>query len=342
MTYRVGRQSITRKVNDKPPTVSYVGNPPIGVTQGRPLEFTLQVEPPQSGDISVSITLTDSGKGIFDTTNSTSTPPSVYTLSEITIPASGSIAVSLPTINPSAGSETGVVTGNINLIPLSQSFVIADGQSDAPLEFYDNETTSSAYPRMSLEDGPTDPTHITSSTTSVELFNVISTPAPTGTRTVFVNFTETGNFLTDTSVQVSVTSASTRVMVPLTDSDGTTDAGPSTITATLVQGSQYSLADSPADTTTAMVTDVPEVLPALSIADSSGMEGNSTTNGSIEFTVTLDPPSTTQTITVQYDVAGSLSDTAIIGYAHPTIADTFFPANRDILNSSGTLTFMPT
>ena len=90
-----------------------------------------------------------------------------------------------------------------------------------------------------------------------------------------------------------------------------------------------------------MVTDVPEVLPALSIADSSGTEGNSTTNGSIEFRVTLDPANTSETVTVQYDVAGSLSDTATIGYAHPTIADTFFPANRDVLNSSGTLTFMP-
>ena len=96
----------------------------------------------------------------------------------------------------------------------------------------------------------------------------------------------------------------------------------------------------PTNVSTVTITDN-EVASALSIADSSGMEGNSA-NGSIEFTVTLDPANTTQTVTVQYDVAGSLSDTAKIGYAHPTIPDTFFPANRDVLNSSGTLTFMPT
>ena len=285
-TYRIGRALSPKvTVTDKKPTVSFVGNPPTGVTQGRPLEFTLQVEPPQSGDTTLFVFFNDSSKGIFDTTNSTSTPASAYTLNEITIPSSGSIAVSLPTINP-GGSETGVATGDIMLSPPS-GVVIQDGQDTVPLEFYDNETTSSAYPRMSLEDGPTDTTHITSSTTSVALFNVLSTPAPTGSRTVVVNLSETGNFLTVTSQTVAVTSASTPVMVPLTDSDGANDAGPSTITATLVQGSQYSLADSPADTTTATVTDVPP-LPDLSIADATEIFAGTSAN----FVVTSSTPFT--------------------------------------------------
>ena len=273
----IGTATIT---DDAPvPVVSVTG---LGgtVTQGHSFSFTVEATTTLTSPLSVEIAIEDQNSGAIVTG---ATPSGVFIPDDsgsIMIPTSGSVEVVVTTANP--GSISGNVTGNITLYPSSSGtvFQVEGGGTFVSYDvvFKDNTASTASQPRLSIA-GPASSVRADQSASAD--FTITSTPAPTGTIDVYYNVSETGNFVTDGDDNMVLTFTGGTATLPITTSDSVGDDADSTLTVTLLDRSDYSIADNPGHIGTATITDDAPV-PVVSVT---GLGGTVTQGHSFSFTV---------------------------------------------------------
>ena len=283
----------TANLISTPPIVSVTGEPDT-VTQGHPFSFTVAVTTQLFSSISVRIQLNDGNSGIMTGANPTSVYVANNAEGRVTIPISGSIEVTVNTTNP-AGSN-GNVNGNLTLNSPQGSeddYVVDGGGSTRvyPIVFKDNSLTSASNPRVSIASASE--ALVRADQRENANFIITATPQPTGTISVSYLVSETGNFVNDgvDSIVLSTSETTTMLEIPTTNpSSGTVDAN-SIITATLLDGTNYTLSNPNGHVATRIVTNNEGSL--LTIQPASLVEGDANETGKMIFTVMALPTSPT-------------------------------------------------
>ena len=287
------------------PVVSISGGD--GITEGGSASFTLTSVPPPTSPITVSVTISASGD-FSATTGSRS----------VTIPIGGSATFTVATTNDSTDEADGSVTATL-----------VDGSN------YDLGAVNIATVNVADDDGP--PAISISGGGNVTegspvTFTVSATPAPTANLVVSLTITTTGDFgVTAGSRTVTIDSGTSSVTLSLPTTNDTTDEANGSVTATLVDGTDYDLGA--VKTATVTVAD-DEPTPVVSIAASSGViiEG-----AAVIFTVSATPAPTADlevslTITTSGDYGVTAGDRTVTIMGGATSATLTLPTTNDSNN----------
>ena len=259
------------------PVVSISGG--NGVTEGGSASFTLTANPAPDSAITVSVTVSASGD-YGATTGSRS----------VSIPSGGSATFSVATTNDSADEHDGSVTATL-----------VDGTD------YDLGTSSATVSVADDDDPPTPVVSIAGGAGVTEggsaSFTLTATPAPTSAISVTVTISASGDYgatIGNRTVTIPIGGSVTFSVATTNDS---TDEPDGSVTATLVDGSDYDLGTSSATVSVADDDDPPPVsLVTVSIEDASASESAS----DLVFRVTLSEASS-EDVTVQWTTSHSYS-----------------------------------
>ena len=289
--YTIGQlSSQTAQVtdDDDPPVSEQVAVTPVvsisggnGVTEGGSASFTLTATPAPDSAITVSVTVTASGD--YGATTGSRT---------VSIGTGGSATFSVATTNDSADEPDGSVTATV-----------VDGSD------YDLGANKVATVAVADDDDPPIPVVSIAGGAGVTeggsaSFTLTATPAPTSAISVTVTITASGDYgATTGSRTVSIgTGGSTTFSVATTDDSA--DEADGSVTATLVDGSEYDLGTVKTATVGVADDDDPpvETSVTISIEDASASESAS----DLVFRVTLSEASN-EDITVQWATSHSQS-----------------------------------
>ncbi len=266
--------------DDDPPTpvVSITGG--NGVTEGGSASFTLTANPAPTNAITVDVTVTASGD--YGATTGSRT---------VSIGTGGSAAFTVATSNDSTDEPDGSVTATL-----------VDGTD------YDLGTSSATVAVADDDDPPTPVVSISGGADVTEggnaSFTLTANPAPTSAITVSVTVTASGDYgATTGSRTVSIPTGGSATFSVAT-SDDSADEPDGSVTATLVDGTDYDLgANKVATVGVADDDDPPPVsLVTVSIEDASASESAS----DLVFRVTLSEASS-EDVTVQWTTSHSYS-----------------------------------
>ncbi len=315
--YTIGQlSSQTAQVtdDDDPPELEQVAVTPVvsisggnGVTEGGSASFTLTATPAPDSAITVSVTITASGD--YGATTGSRT---------VSIGSGGSATFSVATTNDSADEPDGSVTATL-----------IDGSE------YDLGTVKTATVGVADDDDPPIPVVSIAGGAGVTeggsaSFTLTATPAPTSAISVTVTITASGDYgATTGSRTVSIgTGGSATFNVATTDDSA--DEADGSVTATLIDGSEYDLGTVKTATVGVADDDDPpvETSVTISIEDASASESAS----DLVFRVTLSEASN-EDITVQWATSHSQSANRARGgqgYAHD-----FWHARGEILIRAG-------
>ncbi len=282
--YTIGQlSSQTAQVTDDDPpipVVSIAGG--AGVTEGGSASFTLMATPAPTSAISVTVTVTASGD--YGATTGSRT---------VSIGTGGSATLTLPTTDDSADEPDGSVTATL-----------VDGSD------YDLGTVKTATVAVADDDDPPIPVVSIAGGAGVTeggsaSFTLMATPAPTSAISVTVTVTASGDYgATTGSRTVSIgTGGSATLTLPTTDDSA--DEPDGSVTATLVDGSDYDLG-TVKTATVAVADDDDPPIPVVSIAGGAGV----TEGGSASFTLTATPaPTSAISVTVTVTASGDYGAT---------------------------------
>ena len=202
----------------------------------------------------------------------------------------------------------------ISLDGAGSDYTIAEGTGGSDsLESKDNTVTSATQPRVSIAAASALATQVDAGE-DVE-FTITASDTPSGTITVNYNVSETGNFVADGNDTIDLVTSGTTTTLTLTatDSAPTTEEGVSTITVTLLEGANYSLANPNGHIATTTATDIP-LLPELTVTGVTATEGQ--TGLSIGFS--LNRNAGADGVSIAYEIAANNSATLTSDY---TLAD---------------------
>ncbi len=304
---------VTVTVTDTTPTLQ-LATDPAAVTEGSDISLSVSSDRALTGDLPVSLTLSDRGSSGFDADDIPGTlGPRGFTASfGNTASTTGTVTIPTSTDADAEGAETYTITlndgsgyalgtdktadGALNDPPQSTALSIAD------VEALENAGTMSF--RVTADPAPAAP--IT--------FSYTVTAASGDTATAGTDFTAV-----TAATELTIAASATTVTIAVTVTDDTLDEPDETFTVTLSDPSSgATLGDA---TATGTITD-DDALPALSIAAPAAvMEGDSG-SADMTFTVTLDAASG-RAVTVDHAV--DASSTAA--------------ASTDFTGGAGTLTF---
>ncbi len=315
--YTIGQlSSQTAQVtdDDDPPELEQVAVTPVvsisggnGVTEGGSASFTLTATPAPDSAITVSVTVTASGD--YGATTGSRT---------VSIGTGGSATFSVATTNDSADEPDGSVTAT----------VVAGSD-------YDLGANKVATVAVADDDDPPIPVVSIAGGAGVTeggsaSFTLTATPAPTSAISVTVTITASGDYGAATgSRTVSIPTGGSATFNVAT-SDDSADEADGSVTATLVDGSEYDLGTVKTATVGVADDDDPPVESSVtvSIEDASASESAS----DLVFRVTLSEASN-EDITVQWATSHSQSANRARGgqgYAHD-----FWHARGEILIRAG-------
>ena len=244
-------------INDSIPQVS-ITELSGSVTQGHSYSFKLESSAILTEPLNVKILLNNTSGSITG-----ATPLSVFnsdgSAGMVTIPISGSQVVMVNTQNPPDPTATGDQTENIVIIsdtesPVTYQAQVGGGDRSYPVVYKDNTESTATQPRLSIAN-ITDPVQADESATAN--FTITGTPVPTGTFTIAYNVREPGDFVADGDFMVENQSFSgTTLILPIATSDTNIGNQPdSTLTVTLLDRAEYSLANPNGHIATATITD---------------------------------------------------------------------------------------
>ena len=249
-----------------------------GITEGGDATFTITASPAPAADLTVNITVTQSGDNGATTGSQT-----------VTVPTSGTYTLVVATSDDNTDEPDGTITATIDT---GAGYSVSSTNSAATVNVADDD-----IPEITLTAGA-DVTEGADAT-----FTVTAAPAPHAALDVTVTVSQTGDHgATSGSRTVTVPTSGTYTLVVATTNDST-DEPDGTITATIDDGTGYSVSSSDGAATVAVADDdppdpPPAGPPTLSIADASASEGDAE---GLRFVVTLSKAST-QTITLGYGV----------------------------------------
>ncbi len=308
----LGIDDVTVTVTDTTPTLQ-LSTDPAAVTEGSDISLTVTSDRALTGDLPVSLTLSDRGSSGFDADDIPGTlGPRDFTASfGVTAGTTGTVTIPTSTDSDTEGAETYTITLNDGAGYALGTDKTADGTLNDPPQ----------SPALSIAD-------VTAAENGTFTFTVTAAPAPSSqvtfkytvtaesgdTATADTDFTAVA---TATAATIAANASSTTITVSVTDD--ALDEADETFTVKLSEPSSgVTLSDA---TATGTIEDDDDP-PALAIADPAAVtEGDSGSTDMI-FTVTLDAASG-RAVTVDYAVDATSTATA----------------STDFTGGAGTLTF---
>ena len=243
--------------------------------------------------LDVTVQFRDGGHGIV-----TGMTPGTFVAnsdSTITIPQAGSQEV---TITTTAIANTDNQDITITLAGTGATYDVATGAAGSDtLVAKNNTVTSATRPRLAITADSTDPVGANNSQNAE--FTITATPEATGTITVYYDVSEPGDFVTDGefSKDLSTAGTTTAIAIPTSDPNTSNDAD-TTLTVTILDRLNYTLADSTGHIATATINDDADQAPVLTVRGVSVSEGEETAD--INFT--LDKPAGSEGVTIEVAV----------------------------------------
>ena len=252
--YAVGSQKVhTLTITDNDtPEISITGVPVV--TEGEDALFTLTASPAPFADLSVKVTVAESGAFAA---------PGETGARQVTVGASGTATFAVPTTDDSAHEANGSVTATVE----SGSGYAAAGPPahSATVAVNDNDSPPPPNPVVSISSGP--------AVTEGEgaSFTLTASPAPVADLSVKVTVAENGSFAApgETGVRQVIVGASGTATFAVVTMDDSEDEANGSVTATVESGSGYAAARSLANSAAVAVHDndsPPSTDPVVSIS----------------------------------------------------------------------------
>ena len=251
-----------------------------GVTEGGDATFTLTASPAPAADLAVTVTVATTGDYGAATGQRT-----------VTIPASGSVTVTVGTTDDNADETDGSVTATVNA---GGGYTVSASQGAATVSVADNDDAPVVVPVVSITVGG----GITEGGDAV--FTLSASPTPSSALDVTVTVTASGDFGASTGQRTVTIPTSGSVTLTVGTTDDSADESNGSITVTLNGGSGYTGSGS-ATVTVADDDDPPVVVPVVSITAGGGI----TEGGAAGFTVSASPaPASALDVTVTVTASG--------------------------------------
>ncbi len=251
-----------------------------GVTEGGDATFTVTASPAPSSNLAVSVTVSQSGD--YGATTGQRT---------VTIPASGSVTLTVGTTDDNADESDGSVTATVNA---GGGYTVSASQGAATVSVADNDDAPVVVPVVSITAGG----GVSEGGTAT--FTLSASPAPSSALDVTVTVTASGDFGASTGQRTVTIPTSGSVTLTVGTTDDQADESDGSVTVTLNGGSGYTGSGS-ATVTVADDDDPPVVVPVVSIAAGGGV----TEGGAAGFTVSASPsPASALDVTVTVTASG--------------------------------------
>ena len=245
-----------------------------GITEGGTARFTITASPDPAADLDVTVTVSQSGD--YGAATGTRT---------VTIPASGSATLTVGTTDDGADEADGSVTATVNS---GSGYTVSSTSGAATVSVADDDV-----PELRISAGG----GITEGGTAS--FTITADPAPASPLTVRVGVSQSGAFGASGAATITVSRASTTYTVSTTDDQ--LDEADGSVTATLQDGSGYTVSAAQGAATVGVADDDeapgPDAELGVSVEEASAAEG-----GYLEFTVRLSRAATEE-ILIRWNTA---------------------------------------
>jgi len=266
--------------NTPPPTPEVSVTAGGGVTEGAAATFTLTASPAPASALAVSVTVSQSGDYGAATGRRT-----------VSIPASGSVTVTVATTNDGADEADGSVTATVEA---GGGYTVSASQGAATVSVADDDAPV-VVPVVSISagDGVTEGGSLT--------FTLSASPAPAADLDVTVTVATVGDYGVAAGSRTVTIPASGAATLTIATTGDQTDEADGSVTATLVDGTGYDLGSSVTATVSVADDDAPVVVPVVSISGGGGV----TEGGAASFTVSASPsPASAIDVTVTVAASG--------------------------------------
>ncbi len=245
-----------------------------GITEGGDARFTVTASPAPAADLDVSVTVSASGD--YGATTGART---------LTIPATGSVTLTVGTTDDGADEAHGSVTATVNG---GSGYTVSSTNGAATVVISDDDV-----PELRISAGG----GITEGGTAS--FTITASPAPASPLTVRVAVSQRGAFGASGAATITVSGVSTTYTVSTTDDQ--LDEADGSVTATLQDGGGYTVSTAQGAAMVMVADDdeapTPDAALGVSIEEASATEG-----GYLEFTVRLSRAATAE-ILVRWNTA---------------------------------------
>ena len=291
--YSVGTPgSIAIALTDDEPVVSVSG--PSAAVEGTDLAFVVSMQAPAKTDLAVDVIVTQEGAFVTD--------EDLGEQEVIIKQGSASAILTCPTINDQIDEDDGLVTA---VIKAGSGYTVAPSPAD------------SAQVAVTDNDNPTPVVSISGGAAATEgedaTFDITAAPAPADNLSVELTVAQTGDFAeqgatgASKTVVVGASGAATYTVATVNDE---TDEPNGSITATLNDGTGYTVADSPNNAASVTVNDNDDPTPVISISGGAAV----TEGGDATFNVTASPaPSANLSVELTIAQTGDFAEQGAIG-----------------------------
>ena len=248
-----------------PPTPEVSVSGGAGVTEGGDATFTVTASPAPAADLPVSVTVSASGDYGAATGART-----------VTVPATGSVTLTVGTADDSADEADGSVTAALNA---GSGYTVSASRGAATVSVSDDDEPP-VIPEVSVSGGA----GVTEGGDAT--FTVTASPAPAADLPVSVTVSASGDFGAATGRRTVTVPATGSVTLTVGTADDSADEADGSVTAALNAGSGYTVSASRGAATVAVSDDdEPPVIPEVSVSGGAGV----TEGGDATFTVTASP-----------------------------------------------------
>ncbi len=289
-----GSASVAVSDDDDPPPVvpeiSVSGGG--GVTEGGDASFTVTASPAPAAPLAVDFTVGQDGD--FGAATGARA---------VTIPTSGSAAVTVATVDDSTDESDGSVSVTVDA---GDGYTVSGAQGSASVAVSDDDDPPPVVPEISVSGGG----GVTEGGDAS--FTVTASPAPAAPLAVDFTVGQDGDFGAATGARAVTIPTSGSAAVTVATVDDSTDESDGSVSVTVDAGDGYTVSGAQGSASVAVSDDddpPPPDLPEVSVSDGSVVEGQSGLLSLLEFRVTLSEASK-QDVTVGYVVR---SGTAIGG-----------------------------
>ena len=267
-----------------PPTPEVSISAGSGVTEGGDATFTVSASPAPASNLDVSVTVSQSGD--YGATTGQRT---------VTIPTTGSVALTVGTADDDADETDGSVTATVNA---GSGYTVSSSQGAATVAVSDND------------DAPTPVVSITGGSGVTEggdaVFTVTASPAPAANLAVSVTVSQSGDYGATTGKRTVTVPTTGSVTLTVGTTDDAADETDGSVTATVDAGSGYTVSSSQGAATVAVSDNDAAPTPVVSVSGGSGI----TEGGDAVFTVTASPaPAANLAVSVTVSQSGDYGAT---------------------------------
>ena len=204
-----------------------------GVTEGSDATFTLTATPPPTANLDVTIEVTQSGN--FASIGSQT----------VTIPTSGTYTLTVATTNDSTDEPDGSVTATIDT---GTGYTVSTSNGAATVAVADDDDPPPATPEISIAAGA----GVTEGVAAT--FTITATPAPAAGLDVTIEVTQSGDYASTGSRTVTIPTSGTYTLT-VTTTDDSADEPDGSVTATVGDGTGYTVSTSNGAATVAVSDD---------------------------------------------------------------------------------------